>query len=236
MNIIIHPEYTYLNDFILNLPSFFNKSGDLIYKSRNELKVFNTERGKVVVKSFKVPHIINGFAYAFLRKSKAKRSYNYSMEIRKRGFDVPAPVAYIEIFRFGLLAGSYYISTFADGATMRDFTYTQSITKEQSEILKAFAGFTARLHEAEIYHSDYSNGNILYQKKNDTILFDLVDVNRVKFKKVTEEMGYKSFHRMDLSLDMIKVVAKEYALLRGYDVEKSIGKIKTYNQKTMKTF
>lgn len=236
MYIIINPEYTFLNDFITKLPYFFDEKGDTLYRGRNELKMFDTGQGKVVVKSFKIPLFINGFVYSFLRKSKANRSYYYSLEIQKRGFDIPAPIAYIEIFKFGLLTESYYISAYSDGATMRDFSFIKALTEEKADILKAFAVLTARLHKAGVYHPDYSNGNILYKREKEKVRFDLVDVNRMQFREVTEKMAYKSFHRLDFSLEMLEIVAREYALQRGFDVEKSIAKITEYNLKTMKPY
>ena len=236
MKLVVRPEYNHLKDWIKEIPSFFSTQGETIYKARNELKVFNTDFGKIVVKSFCIPHIINRFAYSFLRVSKAERSYVYSLEILKRGFKTPQPIAYIERFDTGLLSESYYVSAYSDYLSMRNFNFIKKITEEDIEILKAFACLTARLHENEIYHTDYSNGNILYKKENENIFFDLVDVNRIQFKKVTEEMAYKSFHRMDLSIEMLKIVAEEYALQSRMDVEKCIAEIKRLNLKTMRPY
>ena len=236
MKLIIHPEYNRLSDWLKEIPSFFSTQGETIYKSRNELKVLDTDFGKVVIKSFRVPHIINRFAYSFLRPSKAKRSYVYSLEIINRGFKTPQPIAYIELFKMGLLSESYYVSVYSDYLLMRNFNFIKELTEEDIEILRAFACFTARLHEKNIYHTDYSNGNILYKKEGENVFFDLIDVNRIQIKKVTEKMAYKAFHRMDLSIEMLEIVAKEYALQRRMDVEKSIVEIKRLNLKTMRPY
>ena len=236
MNLAVHPDYSRLSSWIKDIPSFFSTQGETIYKARNELKIFDTAFGKIVVKSFRIPHIINRFAYSFLRDSKAKRSYIYSLEILKRGFQTPQPIAYLELFNAGLLSGSYYVSTYTDYLLMRNFSFTKKLSEEDVEILKAFSRYTARLHEKEIYHTDYSNGNILYKKEGEAISFELIDVNRVRFKKVTEAMGYKAFHRLDFSVEMLEVVAREYALQRGLNVEKSISEIKRLNLKTMSRY
>ena len=81
MKLVVCPDYNHLTDWIKEIPSFFSTRGETIYKSRNELKVFDTDCGKIVVKSFRIPHIINRFAYSFPRVSKAERSYVYSLEI-----------------------------------------------------------------------------------------------------------------------------------------------------------
>jgi len=239
MKLVVHPQYNYLSDWIREIPSFFSTRGKTIFKERNELKSFDINSEKIVVKSFQIPHIINRFAYSFLRLSKAERSYTYGLEILKRGFQTPHPIAYIELFKMGLLFGSYYVSGYTDYVSMKIFNnanYTKELTEEVTEILKAFARFTARLHEKEIYHKDYSNGNILYKKEGETISFYLVDVNRMKFKKVTEKMAYKAFHRLDLSNEMLEIVTREYALQRGMAVEKSIAEVLRLNLKTMRKY
>ena len=236
MKLVVHPEFNLLNEWIKEIPVFFSTQGETIYKARNELKVYNTDFGKIVVKSFRIPHIINRIAYSFLRFSKARRSYAYSLEILKRGFQTPQPVAYLELFKTGLLSESFYISAYSDYVLMRNFNFNKKLTEEDTGILKAFACLTARLHEKEIYHPDYSNGNILYKKEGENIFFDLVDVNRMQFKKVTEKMAYKSFHRLDLSVEMLEIIAREYALQRRMDVEKSVTEIKRLNLKTMERY
>ena len=229
MNIVIHPEYNCLSDWIKEIPSFFSTQGETLYKDRNEIKIFNKDFRKIVVKSFKIPHIINRFVYAFLRLSKAERSYTYSFEILKRGFKTPQPVAYIELFEKGLLSGSYYVSIHTDYLPMKNFNLNKKLTEEDAKILRAFARYTANLHEKEIYHLDYANGNILYKKEGENINFELIDLNRIKFKKVTEKMAYKSFSRLDFSIEMLEVVAREYAVQRRMNVEKSIAEIRRLN-------
>jgi len=236
MKLVVHPEYIQFRNWIKEIPSFFSTQGETIFKDRNELKVFDTGFGKITVKSFRVPHIINRFAYSFLRLSKAERSYAYSLEILKRGVQTPQPIAYIELFKKGLLSGSYYISGYSDYVSMKTFNFTTKLTEENTEILKAFARFTAQLHEKEIYHKDYSNGNILYKKEGSAFSFYLVDVNRMRFEKVTEKMACKAFHRLDLPIEMLEIVTREYALQRGMDVEKSIAEVKRLNLKTMRKY
>jgi len=61
-------------------------------------------------------------------------------------------------------------------------------------------------------------------------------VNRVQFRKVTEAMAYKSFSRLDFSIEMLEITAREYALQRHLDVEKSIFEITELNLKTMQKY
>jgi len=236
MNLVVHPDYKHLTDWLKEIPSFFSTQGETIYNKRNILKVFETDCGKIVVKSFRIPIVFNRFAYSFLRFSKAKRSYLYGLEIMKKGFDIPQPIAYLELFKIGLLSGSYYVSFHTDYLSMKYFSFIKKINEEDIDILRAFANFTAQLHDKGIYHKDYSNGNILFKKEGENILFHLIDLNRMQFKKVTEKMAYRAFHRLDLSIDMLEVVAKEYAFQRRMDVKKSIYEIKKLNLKTMRPY
>lgn len=71
----INPKYNHLKEEILALPQRFENEGEVIYAWRNLIKVLTIKGLKINVKSFKVPHIINRFAYRYIRKSKAERSY-----------------------------------------------------------------------------------------------------------------------------------------------------------------
>ena len=53
--------------------------------------------------------------------------------------------------------------------------------EECKDVVKAFAQYTARLHEAGILHRDYSPGNILFDKIDGEYQFSLVDINRMSF-------------------------------------------------------
>jgi len=235
MNIIINPEYSYLESYIKELPNSFKSEGKSIYKGRNELKVFEINDKKILVKSFKIPHIINKIAYSFFRPSKAKRSYLYGLEIIKRGINTPMPIAYIEEFKCGLLNRSFYVSEYCEyKRSFREFDLRPGTFEKKTDILIAFADYTAQMHDASIYHLDYSNGNILFEKQSDLIHFSIVDVNRIAWGNIGEEKSYQSFHRLCAGEEMLRIIAEQYALKRNLNVEKCIQKVKYYNDKTMK--
>ena len=235
MNIIVNPEYSYLESYIRELPDSFKSEGESIYKGRNELKIFEIDGQKIVVKSFKIPHLINKIAYSFVRPSKAKRSYLYGLEIIKRGIITPAPIAYIEEYKGGLLNQSFYVCEYCEyKRSFREFDLRPGTFENKTDILIAFADYTAQMHNALIYHQDYSNGNILFEKQNDSIHFSIVDVNRIAWGNIGEEKSYKSFHRLCAGEEMLRIIAERYALKRNLNVEKCIQKVKYYNDKTMK--
>ena len=117
MRVIVNPKYTHLQKQIEEIPKFFADEGKVVYDGRNILKRISLDNVDVVVKSFKKPHIINRVVYSYFRQSKAARSYIYSMELQKHGFNTPEPIAMIEQFQKGLLTNSYYVCCYDNGET-----------------------------------------------------------------------------------------------------------------------
>ena len=64
---------------------------------------------------------------------------------------------------------------------MRRFYADESLTDEGKKILRAFAAYTVRLHEAGILHVDYSPGNIAFAVSGEEVSFSLFDINRMRF-------------------------------------------------------
>ena len=98
MKVVINPKYNFLTDFIYHLPGCFFKDGETIYQGRNILKKYDIQGYRLIVKRFKRPNIINQIVYSFFRRSKARRSFDYSLEVQKRGFGVADPIAYKKRF------------------------------------------------------------------------------------------------------------------------------------------
>ena len=90
-----------------NIKEIFSLSSDTIHKARNEIRIINFEDIEFVVKSFKIPHLLNRVVYTFFRDSKAKRSYTYSIKL---GNFAPNPIGYKIYKKFGLIEESYFIS------------------------------------------------------------------------------------------------------------------------------
>ena len=217
LKVVIHPDYAFCADFIDQLPDIFHTEGKTIFKERNELKIFERYGMEFVVKSFKIPHIINQFAYTTLRPSKAERAYRYALILQKKGISTPAPIACIEIKKFGLLFNSYFISKKSRfHREIRELSKTPDLP-EAYQILKDFARFTADLHQKGVFHKDYTPGNILFGKTCDCYEFELVDLNRMKFCEITMEMGCRNFHRLCITEAQFAFIARQYAQLRGFD-------------------
>lgn len=194
-------------DFLLNIEKYFKQNKNSIHKARNELKIISNKDNNFVVKSFKIPNIINQYIYSYFRDSKAKKSYENSLSIQNF---VPTPIGYIEFFKNGLLQESYFVSE----EFYYDFTIRDPLLKkdfyEREKILRAFAKFSYDLHEEGIFHDDYSPGNILIQKEKNVFEFKIVDVNRMKFGSLNSIQRAKNFSKLWASDDDLKIIGDEY--------------------------
>jgi hypothetical protein len=215
MKLIIHPQYKRLAFFLKNLPQTFHSEGTVIYKGRNEIKVFDTGTEELVVKSFRIPHFFNRIVYGFFRSTKARRSYEHALTLKEKGINTPNPIAYIENYKFGLLTDSYYIAIYKKyPGILREFR-EHSLTGRE-ELASAFAHFTADIHEKGVLPLDYSPGNVLYEKQGDAYHFCLIDVNRMRFQSVDQETGCRNFRRLWGNEELIAFWAREYARCRRF--------------------
>ncbi|MCW3806399.1 lipopolysaccharide kinase InaA family protein [Plebeiibacterium marinum] len=222
MTIYINPKYQHLEPFLKELSDNFEKIGETIYKGRNIINVVDYKGLKLNIKSFKVPHIINKIAYAWIRGSKARHSYEYAVKMRDRGSNTPEPVAYIELTKKGLFDRSFYVSIhYKYDFTIRDLIGFEF--PDKTNILQQFAKFTfKKMHKRGIHHLDYSRGNILItKKKNKKYKFSVVDINRMRFEKMPYLKGLKNFSQIWASEDELAIVAREYARLNHKDPEEA---------------
>lgn len=214
----IHDRY---NALLKNIKEYFDISHNSIHKARNEIKTIEFHNENLVVKSFKVPNIINKIVYTFFRDSKAKKSYANSINIINF---VPKPIGYIEFKKFGLIHESYFVSEHFE----YDFTIREPLINsdffDKEALFKAFAEFTYRLHEDGIFHLDYSPGNILIKKDNKGYIFKIVDINRMEFKTLNLDDRLKNFSKLWAKDEDLEIIIKEYAKVSNSD-EKSCVKI-----------
>ena len=89
----------------------FDSNEDVIQSNRNTLKQVDFDGVKTVIKAFKIPNAIQGFIYRYFRKSKARRSYEYSLLLGDLSIKTPTPLGYIEVYEGFRLQKSYFISS-----------------------------------------------------------------------------------------------------------------------------
>lgn len=198
---------TFSKEDLLNIEALFSDSSESMHKARNEIKIITIDTTPYVVKAFKVPHIINRFAYTFLRGSKAKRSYENSLILKEFA---PQPIAYIEFFKNSLLHTSYFISEYyAYDFTMK-YPLIDPNFEDRENILSAFADFTFELHQHNIFHIDYSPGNILVKKEQERYNFKIVDVNRMRFCSLSIQQRAQNLSRLTTENKDLKIIANAY--------------------------
>ncbi|MDR0799132.1 MAG: hypothetical protein LBN18_05185 [Dysgonamonadaceae bacterium] len=233
MKTVIHPAYQSLATFVENLPEQFDTLGEVIYHGRNELRKIAVGDQNIVVKSFRIPHWINRIAYTFFRPSKAERSYKYALRLLEKEIPTPAPVAYIVEKRNGLIFRSFYVCEYTDyPGLLRELDFRD--LDEVRDLVTAFAHFTAFVHEQQVLHLDYSPGNILYEQKGLLYRFCLVDLNRIRFKKVSMRAGCFNLRRLWGTDEIMTHLAEIYAQDRGFNVMKCVLLTLTYFRKFWK--
>jgi Mn2+-dependent serine/threonine protein kinase len=229
MKFFINPKFGELRQFIHSLPDTFESQGEVIRKIRNEIRLIKTGEYELVVKSYKLPNILNKIIYGTLRKSKAERAYEYANLLLSKGVGSPIPVAYITERKNFLFKRSFFISLRSECPHCYYDLFEKDFEREES-ILRAIAKTTAQMHENNFLHNDYTGGNILFNDSKEDILVELIDLNRMSFKHIDMEQGCKNFGKLPIAQRMLEIMGETYAKERGYDKDKCISFIKKYNQ------
>jgi len=204
-----------MNKELLDIINHFESLGeDFVVGNRNKIKIIPYNDVILNIKSFKVPSFINGVIYRFFRKSKAKRSFIYAKVLKDNNIGTPEPIAFYENKTWLRLLDSYYICEHLEV----DYVFKELFNKDipqLDEILRQFAHFCFKLHEAGIEFLDHSPGNTLIKKRSDgTYDFFLVDLNRMKFhKKMDFTTRMRNLRRITPSEYMVKVISSEYSKL-----------------------
>ncbi len=220
---IVNPRFERLREYVESIPGIFDTEGETIYHKRNHIKVMTAPDGTVVnVKRYQVPHGVNRYVYSLgIRKPKGLRAYLYPQRLLERGIETPEPIAYIEERSNGLLGHCYFVSV-QSPYTHTMYELGEAREGEYEEIAKAFGKFTARMHDRQVLHLDYSPGNILFDLRPDgTYRFSLVDTNRMYFGPVDMKKGVSAFKRIWGPKRFFITVVREYARNRGYDADRA---------------
>jgi len=230
MKIVLNPAYNILKTFVSNVPDLFELEGELVYTARNQLRHFSVEGYEVIVKRYKQPHFINRIAYTYFRQSKAQRAYEYAFKLLKLGIDSPAPIAYIEQYKSGLLSHGYFISIFEKNySVIREF---MSGNQTDDSLLKELSLYIADLHNKGVLHLDMSPGNILYFKEKNKYNFSLIDINRMQFmSSVSKIKRFKSFKRLAENESVLTIIATLYAEASNLNVTETVAEINKYSTK-----
>ena len=217
--LVLNPQFKHLETFMKSLPTRFAKNeGEVIYKGRNELRKINYEGCDYIVKAFRTPNVINRFVYGIFRPSKAKRSYEHACMFLKIGVGTPCPVGYMNV-RKGLLFDKSYLVTLVSKCSHVYCELFERKFEYEDEVMREIARVTANLHSHGYAHKDYGRGNILFEKTDNGILIELVDLNRLAIGPLDLKASCKNMERLPATPHMHRVFADEYARLRGFDAD-----------------
>lgn len=209
-----------MRTFVHSLPELFARGeGEVIYAGRNELRRFDVDGRQVVVKSFAIPNIINQIAYGSLRSSKAQRSCEYARLLLDKGIESPQPVGYTTV-RQGLFFRQSYYACLLSTLPYSYIDLMNARLPEADDYLLAIGRTAARLHDEGMIHKDFSRGNILLGKDGQgRVHVEIIDLNRIRFHKISLEEGCRNFERLPASAHMHRLLAQSYAEARGFDVD-----------------
>lgn len=209
--IYVNPAFSHLSEYIEQIPSNFWTTGEVLHNGRNEVRKVLVQGETLVIKYFRKVTWANRLIFATVRKSKAQRSFENSRHLVRNGIITPSPVAYIDIYKNGLLYQSFYISIFLDFKPVKEFLGSSLAEAENG--LKAFSQFSYELHRLGIFHGDYNINNVLYQFNSKEYRFALIDNNRIKFRNYTRRRGFKNMNRLQIPIDKMGVVSATYSEL-----------------------
>jgi hypothetical protein len=217
-----------LKDFVLNIKTYFKQEKNIvIYDKRNIIKIVEFEGRKYVVKSFKIPHLLNQIVYRFFRDSKARRSFDNSYQLEKMEINTPKPVGYIEFptrFRF---KESFYISELFDFDFEIRAVFSDKNFEDRENILKKFIEYTYQLHQKKVHHIDYSPGNILVKRIGSFYQFSIIDINRMEFVPFNDELRMQNLAKLTNNKEDNEFMARYYAQRAKLDETTLLSKLKS---------
>lgn len=221
-NFTVHPQYSkYSEELREQLRNFASIGDNVTEGARNIIKKLDVDGKTFNIKKFKTPNFFQSLVYKYLRKSKARRSYEYALRLKELKINTPSPVAYLEDFSVGLNE-SYYISEhLAYDFDFRKLNHNPNFP-DRDNILKKFARFSYDLHEKGVNFLDHSPGNTLIvdtKTGEERYKFYLIDLNRMKFEPLNLDQRMHNLRRLWLSKKMIHIIAKEYAAISGNNLD-----------------
>ncbi len=211
-----------MNEELLSIIKNFKEKGeDFVIGKRNSIKIFSYQNKTINIKSFRIPILINGFIYKYIRKSKAKRSFENANFLISKGIGTPKPIAYYENFNRIFLRESYYISEHMKPDFVFKDIFAPPENLDLDKILRGIARFSFELHENGIEFLDHTPGNsLVIEDEKGNYNFSLVDLNRMNFHNyLSLEKRIKNMCRLTPNHQMIKVICDEYAKISNQNKE-----------------
>ena len=116
------------------------------------------------------------------RSSSAKRAWNNSSILVRRGIPTPSPIAYLEQRKRHRVEESYFIMEWLKNVEEIRYPLMTLSGPPLQSLVEALARFVYKIHSAGILHRDLSDGNILLRTKPEGgFHFFLVDTKRIRY-------------------------------------------------------
>lgn len=211
------PEYESWREALTQTILHFSEQGQVIYDARNQIRIMDAPDGsEICIKRFHAPRFLNKWIYSYIRQPKAVRAYENAIRLNECDIHTPKVIGYVLVNKRGLLQESYLISC-RSTLTRNMYEFRHHSLEGYEAIVRAFAQYTANMHDKGILHKDYSPGNILFDISQDgQVQFEVVDINRMRFNKpVSAQEGCRNFCRLWGKEDFFTLLSREYARARG---------------------
>jgi len=233
MHVVINGNYERHRRRLVDMITDFDRSGEMLVKGkRNTIKIFPLNGKTVNIKAFRIPNAVNKLAYRYLRKSKARRSYEYAKKLKALEINTPEPIAFVEEYGLCGLNKSFYLSEHLNYQFSIRQPLEQKDFPNREEILRQFSRFTFHLHEKKVWFLDHSPGNTLIREdSNAQYQFYLVDINRMQFKNLSRKIRLENFARLSADREALSTIGEEYATLSGWPKEETTQAIVAADQR-----
>lgn len=217
---MILPEYSRLNEWLTTVADRFRRNeGQLLYRGRNEVRLYNVGDLQLVIKRFRRHNYVKQLIYSFFRINKARRAFENATQLRARGFSTPHEVAYLEEKHWGTIRQVYYVCEYTSSQPIRPRLILQNPFDQQ--LATAYARFVARLHESGVLHLDLNPTNVLFTEEGGNYQFELIDINRMRFYDGPVPKG-EAMENLTLFYWLTpayRFILNEYAAQRGWTEE-----------------
>lgn len=221
--IVISPDDTALQNFIMELPKTFSVMGTTLYKGRNTVKAFSINGRTLVVKRYKRPNLVQRVAYSFFKRSKAERAYLYAQIMREKGINTPREIAYIELCEGMLLSDSFFVS---EPCMLPSLSKILGNGRFNRDAADALAHQLVVMHEKGVMHGDLNLTNILYKRnENNSFTFWFIDTNRSSFIQPDKNDCLDNLKRLTHDRELMRYIVSRYAEIRGWDVDETVASV-----------
>jgi tRNA A-37 threonylcarbamoyl transferase component Bud32 len=151
-----------------------------------------------------------------LKCSKAHKARRYASRLRQAGIETPRVVAYLQRGRWLGTPEALLVTEGVPGLTLREQVRMPLPLRTRRSLIQALARFLARIHDAGIYHGDFSAFNILVSEAAEAPFgwqIDLIDLDAIRSVK------HISYRRQIKNLDEL---GRNFTLLAEVSVRERL--------------